>query len=86
MAGKKVGEGSKKASGQARKAEAAAAKTAAEEAKKAAAEESEWKKGSKDSSKKYVTCFFAHCWLTRTSIYSHEERSTRYLPILILRT
>ncbi|TRX98121.1 hypothetical protein FHL15_000766 [Xylaria flabelliformis] len=52
MAGKKGGEGSKKAAGQARKAEAAAAKTAAEDAKKAAAEEAEWKKGAKDGSKK----------------------------------
>lgn len=57
MAGKKGGEGSKKAAGQARKAEAAAAKAAAEDAKKAAAEEAEWKKGAKDSSKKYDLCF-----------------------------
>ncbi|KAI1197535.1 hypothetical protein F5X97DRAFT_301856 [Nemania serpens] len=52
MAGKKGGEGSKKAAGQSRKAEAAAAKAAAEDAKKAAAEDVEWKKGAKDSSKK----------------------------------
>lgn len=57
MAGKKGGEGSKKAAGQSRKAEAAAAKAAAEDAKKAAAEDVEWKKGAKDSSKKYVPCF-----------------------------
>ncbi|KAI1115260.1 hypothetical protein F5Y14DRAFT_411676 [Nemania sp. NC0429] len=52
MAGKKGGEGSKKAAGQARKADAAAAKAAVEDAKKAAVEAAEWKKGAKDSSKK----------------------------------
>ena len=55
MPPKKGGEGSKKAAGQARKAEAAAAKAAAEDAKKAAAEDAEWKKGSKDSSRKYAS-------------------------------
>ncbi|KAI1825298.1 DUF1014 domain protein [Xylaria intraflava] len=52
MAGKKGGENSKKAAGQARKADAAAAKSAAEDAKKAAVEDQEWKKGAKNNAKK----------------------------------
>lgn len=52
MAGKKVGENSKKAAGQARKADAAAAKAAAEDAKKAAAEDDKWSRGSKSNDKK----------------------------------
>ncbi|KAI1386381.1 uncharacterized protein F4822DRAFT_409919 [Hypoxylon trugodes] len=52
MAGKKGGENTKKAAGQARKAQAAADKAAAEDQKKAAAEDAEWDKGSKNNSKK----------------------------------
>ncbi|RYP32365.1 hypothetical protein DL767_005230 [Monosporascus sp. MG133] len=52
MAGKKGGENSKKAAGQARKAEAAAQKAAAEQSKKDAAEEAEWSKGAKSNAKK----------------------------------
>ncbi|KAL2754304.1 hypothetical protein ACRALDRAFT_1076080 [Sodiomyces alcalophilus JCM 7366] len=49
---KRGGENSKKAAGLARKQEAAAAKAAEAEAKKAAIEDSEWSKGSKNTSKK----------------------------------
>ncbi|KXJ92248.1 hypothetical protein Micbo1qcDRAFT_162430 [Microdochium bolleyi] len=52
MGGKKAGENSKKAAGQARKAEAAAGKAAEENARKDAAEDSKWNKGSKDDSKR----------------------------------
>ncbi|KAI1503913.1 DUF1014-domain-containing protein [Biscogniauxia marginata] len=52
MAGKKGGDGSKKAAGQARKADAAAKKTALEDAKKAAVEDDQWQKGAKNNSKK----------------------------------
>lgn len=52
MAGKKGGENSKKAAGQARKAEAAANKATAENARKEAAEDAEWSKGSKSNAKK----------------------------------
>ncbi|CAJ2513607.1 Uu.00g017260.m01.CDS01 [Anthostomella pinea] len=52
MAGKKGGDGSKKAAGQARKAEAAAGKAAAENAKNTVAEDAEWQKGSKSNAKK----------------------------------
>ncbi|OTA63691.1 hypothetical protein K449DRAFT_381434 [Hypoxylon sp. EC38] len=52
MAGKKGGDNSKKAAGQARKAEAAAKKAAVEDAKKAAVEDAEWEKGSKSNAKK----------------------------------
>ncbi|KAI0014381.1 hypothetical protein F4779DRAFT_559584 [Xylariaceae sp. FL0662B] len=50
--GKKGGENSRKAAGQARKAETAANKKAAEEAKKAAVEDQEWQKGTKSNAKK----------------------------------
>ncbi|KAI2635010.1 DUF1014 domain protein [Xylaria nigripes] len=52
MAGKKGGENSKKAAGQARKADTAAAKAAAEDAKKAAVEDQDWQKGAKNSARK----------------------------------
>ncbi|KAI0171852.1 DUF1014-domain-containing protein [Hypoxylon sp. FL1284] len=52
MAGKKGGENSKKAQGQARKAQAASDKAAAENRKKAAVEDAEWEKGAKNNSKK----------------------------------
>ncbi|OTA96146.1 hypothetical protein M434DRAFT_393233 [Hypoxylon sp. CO27-5] len=52
MAGKKGGENSKKAAGQARKAEAAAQKAAVEDAKKAAVQDAEWEKGAKSNAKK----------------------------------
>ncbi|KAI0848326.1 hypothetical protein F5Y00DRAFT_270275 [Daldinia vernicosa] len=52
MAGKKGGDGSKKAAGQARKAETAANKAAAENAKKAAEEAADWERGAKNNSKK----------------------------------
>ncbi|KAI0478912.1 DUF1014-domain-containing protein [Xylariaceae sp. FL0804] len=52
MAGKKGGDNSKKAAGQARKADAAAGKKAAEDAKKAAVEDTEWQKGAKGAGKK----------------------------------
>ncbi|KAI0840941.1 hypothetical protein F5Y06DRAFT_233745 [Hypoxylon sp. FL0890] len=52
MAGKKGGDNSKKAAGQARKAEAAAKKAAVEDAKKAAIEDAEWEKGAKSNAKK----------------------------------
>ncbi len=82
MAPKKVGEGSKKAAGQARKAEAAAAKVAAEDAKKAVAEESDWKKGAKDSAKKYVACFFALGWSIKNRVHPCHERSSQITPCL----
>ena len=50
-----------------KKAEAAASKKAAEDAKKSAAEAADWKKGSKDDSKAYVTsavCILAQHKLT----------------------
>ncbi|KAI1179355.1 hypothetical protein F4777DRAFT_533905 [Nemania sp. FL0916] len=52
MGGKKGGENSKKAVGQARKAGAVAAKAAAEDAKNAAAEAAKWEKGTKNNAKK----------------------------------
>ncbi|KAI0197748.1 hypothetical protein F4808DRAFT_438000 [Astrocystis sublimbata] len=52
MAGKKGGENSKKAVGQARKADAAAAKAATEDRKNAAAEDEKWGKGAKTNAKK----------------------------------
>ncbi|KAI5463335.1 hypothetical protein BGZ63DRAFT_381167 [Mariannaea sp. PMI_226] len=52
MAGKKGGENSKKAMGNARKAEAAAQKAAADGARKEAAEDEKWSKGAKNNSKK----------------------------------
>lgn len=52
MAGKKGGENSKKAAGQARKADAAAAKAAEADSRKAAADDADWNKGSKNNSKK----------------------------------
>ena len=55
MAGKKSGENSKKAAGNARKAETAARKQAAEDAKKTQLEDVEWAKGAKSNAKKYVT-------------------------------
>ncbi|KAI0872351.1 hypothetical protein GGS24DRAFT_468069 [Hypoxylon argillaceum] len=80
MAGKKGGEGSKKAAGQARKADAAAAKTAAEEAKKAAAEEKEWKKGAKDGSKKELEAArkaeIAQKKAERDALLAEEEKNT----------
>lgn len=51
-----------------KKAEAAASKKQAEDAKKSAAEAADWKKGSKDDSKAYVTpetCIYAQHMLTR---------------------
>ncbi|KAL2367643.1 hypothetical protein RJ035_001264 [Blastomyces gilchristii] len=53
MAGKKGGENTKKAAGNARKAEAAAQKEAAANARKAEEEAREWSKGAKSSAKKY---------------------------------
>ncbi|KAI1769486.1 hypothetical protein GGR53DRAFT_1576 [Hypoxylon sp. FL1150] len=52
MAGKKGGDNSKKAAGQARKAQAAADKVAAEDAKKAAVEDADWDRGAKSNAKK----------------------------------
>ncbi|KAI1461354.1 DUF1014-domain-containing protein [Annulohypoxylon moriforme] len=52
MAGKKGGDNSKKAVGQARKAQTAANKAAADNAKKAAAEDADWERGAKNNSKK----------------------------------
>lgn len=57
MAGKKGGDGSKKAAGQARKAETAANKAAAENAKKAAEEAADWDRGAKNNSKKCAAYF-----------------------------
>lgn len=54
MAGKKGGENTKKASGNAQKAEAAAKRAADEQAKKNEAEADEWSKGAKGSAKKSV--------------------------------
>ncbi|ROT40693.1 DUF1014-domain-containing protein [Sodiomyces alkalinus F11] len=52
MGGKKGGENSKKAAGQARKQEAAAAKATEAEAKKDVVEDSQWSKGAKSNAKK----------------------------------
>ncbi|KAJ9617712.1 uncharacterized protein PV06_10237 [Exophiala oligosperma] len=52
MGGKKGGENTKKAVGNARKADAAAAKQAAQDAKVAAVEDDKWSKGSKDNKRK----------------------------------
>jgi len=51
MAGKKSGENTKKAAGNARKAEAAAAKQAARNQEFERIEADKWKQGSKDTSK-----------------------------------
>ena len=51
MAGKKSGENTKKAAGNARKAEAAAAKQAARDQEFERIEDDKWKHGSKDTSK-----------------------------------
>ena len=56
MGGKPKAENSKKVAGNARKAEAAAGKQAKADAAKAAKEDAEWAEGSKDNSKKYVSC------------------------------
>lgn len=55
MAGKKGGENSKKAAGNAKKAEVAAQKAAQENSKREAAESAEWAKGAKSNAKKCVT-------------------------------
>ena len=54
MAGKKGGENSKKAAGQARKADAAAQKQAQKNAVAEAAEAKKWDQGAKSNSKAYV--------------------------------
>lgn len=51
MPGKKGGENTKKAAGNAKKAEAAAAKQAVKDRQSEAAESEKWSKGSKDNSK-----------------------------------
>lgn len=53
MAGKKMGENSRKVAGNAQKAAAAQAKADAENAKKSQAEAAEWSKGAKSTDKKY---------------------------------
>lgn len=52
MAGKKGGENSKKAAGNARKAEAAANKAATENARKDAVEDAQWQQGAKNNAKR----------------------------------
>jgi hypothetical protein len=58
MAGKKGGENTKKASGNAQKAEAAAAKAAAAAQAQAAVDADDWGRGAKSSAKKYVWSSF----------------------------
>ncbi|KAI1323034.1 hypothetical protein F5Y16DRAFT_384967 [Xylariaceae sp. FL0255] len=80
MGGKKGGENSKKAAGQARKADAAAAKSAAENAKKAAVEDQEWQKGAKNSAKKEAEAAkkaeLARKKAEREALLADEEKNT----------
>lgn len=80
MAGKKGGENSKKAAGQARKADAAAQKSAKAAAQEEANEAESWKAGGKDSSKKEAEAAkkaeLAKKKAERKALEDEEEKNT----------
>ncbi|KIX03190.1 uncharacterized protein Z518_06742 [Rhinocladiella mackenziei CBS 650.93] len=84
MGGKKGGENTKKAAGNARKAEAAAQKQAAIDARLAAEEDEKWSKGAKDNRKKEAAAAkaaeAAAKKAERDAQLAEEEKSQRSTP------